>query len=53
MPPYQLMHRVGFAPWERPPDAWEVRDVQDVADDAMPPPIRRARPTMYHLARAA
>jgi SAM-dependent methyltransferase len=32
-------------------DAWELSDVQSVAQADMPPPVRRARPTLYRLTR--
>jgi 2-polyprenyl-3-methyl-5-hydroxy-6-metoxy-1,4-benzoquinol methylase len=31
-------------------DRWELRDVQQELTDDMPPPVRRAQPTLYRLA---
>lgn len=32
-------------------DAWELVSVEALEDPSMPPPIRRARPTVYRLTR--
>lgn len=34
-------------------DAWELVDVYALEDPGMPPPIRRARPTVYRLTRSS
>jgi SAM-dependent methyltransferase len=32
-------------------DGWDLEDVRSVVTDDMPPPVRRAEPTLYRLAR--
>jgi SAM-dependent methyltransferase len=32
-------------------DGWDLRDVQSVVTEDMPPPVRRAEPTLYRLNR--
>ena len=32
-------------------DAWDLEDAESVVTDDMPPPVRRAGPTLYRLAR--
>jgi hypothetical protein len=32
-------------------DGWQLEHAQSEAADEMPPPIRRAHPTLYRLAR--
>jgi hypothetical protein len=32
-------------------DRWALQDVQSVVTKEMPPPVRRAEPTLYRLAR--
>ena len=34
-------------------DGWELQSAQSEVTDDMPPPIRRAEPTLYRLARRA
>jgi hypothetical protein len=34
-------------------DAWDLEDAESVVTEDMPPPVRRAEPTLYRLARRA
>jgi hypothetical protein len=32
-------------------EGWELEDVRSVVTEDMPPPVRRAQPSIYRLAR--